>query len=106
MTDDEFDLAPSEKEKWHIKKVIKVSFKKDSAPPKTLLKYYKHAREIARSSYGKINLAKHLLTGKLLAVKSVPKDLPPDERWENVLSNFQNLSKLRHQNILRAFENL
>ena len=84
MTDDECDLTPSEQEKWQIKKDIKVSFKKDSVPPKTLLKYYHHGREIARSTYGKINLAKHLLSGKLLAVKSIPKDLPPDERWEKV----------------------
>lgn len=106
MTDDEEDLCPSERAKWLIKKEIKVSFKRDSVPPKTQLQYYHHGKEIARSSYGRINLAKHVLTGKLLAVKSVPKNLPLDERWESLKSNFNKMVKLRHQNILKAFENL
>ena len=40
MSQDEADIPFSELEKWLMKKAIKVSFKRDSVPPKTLLKYY------------------------------------------------------------------
>ena len=76
MTEDEEEIKRRSiraQEIWHIKKDIKVSFKRDSKPPLTKLEYYRFGRILGRGTFGKVNLALHKLTRKVVAVKSINK---------------------------------
>jgi serine/threonine protein kinase len=58
-----------------IKRNIRVAFKRDSKAPDPNFKYYKIGRLLGRGSFGKVNLALHKLTRKLVAVKSINKKI-------------------------------
>jgi hypothetical protein len=76
MTDDEDDVkkkATKDYEIWIIKRDIKVSFKRFSKPPDTKIEYYKFGRILGRGTFGKVNIALHMLTRKVVAVKSINK---------------------------------
>jgi hypothetical protein len=60
MTDDEEEIkkkSPRAQEIWQIKRLIKISFKRDEAPPATTLSFYKIGRLLGRGAFGKVNLA-------------------------------------------------
>lgn len=60
---------------YHIKKKVRVSFKRTKLPPLTDTKDYKCGKIIGRGAFGKVNLALHKLTWKLVAVKSINRNL-------------------------------
>ena len=64
-------------------------------------------RILGRGSFGKVNLALHKLTRKIVAVKSINKNLEVDESSMKKINNEINLmQKLRHKNICKFFEKL
>jgi hypothetical protein len=64
MSEDEADLeSESQRQIWRIKRDIKVSFSRYGKPPETKLEYFSHGCEIGKGPYGKVSLAKHILTG-------------------------------------------
>ncbi len=72
--------------------------------PKTDLSYYKIGRSIGHGAFGKVNLALHVLSGQIVAIKSFNKK-------KNIfsISKIKNevkiMSKLRkHNNIVKLFE--
>ena len=72
--------------------------------PKTDLSYYKIGRSIGHGAFGKVNLALHILSGKIVSIKSFNKK-------KNIfsISKIKNevkiMSKLRqHINIVKLFE--
>lgn len=70
--EDEINLKPKfEKEKWLIKKQIKLSFKKDMKAPDTEFDFYKIGKVIGKGKTGKVNLGLHKLTRKVVAIKSI-----------------------------------
>jgi serine/threonine protein kinase len=89
MTEDEEEIKTKPdnfREIWEIKRDIKVSFKRDVKAPDTLMKYYKIGRKIGRGSFGKVNLALHKLTRKVVAVKSINKKKEKVEGDEEKIS--------------------
>ena len=111
LTEDEEEIkqrSPRQFEIWGIKKDIKIAFKKDLVAPKPCLEYYKMGRVIGRGSYGKVNLALHKLTRKVVAVKSINKSLFSDheECKKRVGLEIQIFSRLRHKNIVKLFEKI
>ena len=76
MTDEEDEIlkqSPRSVEIWNIKKMIRISFKRDEAPPTTNTSFYKIGRFLGRGAFGKVNLALHKLSRKLVAIKSINK---------------------------------
>jgi 5'-AMP-activated protein kinase catalytic alpha subunit len=72
-----------------------------------LLEYYSIGRILGRGSFGKVNLALHKLTRKIVAVKSVNKNLAIDEeRMKKVDNEINLMSKMRHKNVCKYFERL
>lgn len=67
--------GPQAVEVYQIKKKIRVSFKRTKLPPFTDTKDYKCGKIIGRGAFGKVNLALHKLTRKLVAVKSINRNL-------------------------------
>ena len=116
MTEDEQEIKTKPdnfKEMWYIKRDIKVSFKRDQRPPDTKYDYYKIGRKIGRGSFGKVNIALHKLTRKVVAVKSINKlkegvegdDAKISQYNMDKVNNEVNLmSKMRHPNVVKYFE--
>jgi hypothetical protein len=110
MTEDEEEIkkqSPRKKDIWDIKKDIKVSFKRDSKSPLTKLDYFKFGRILGRGSFGKVNLALHKLTRKIVAVKSINKMKKKDEsNYKKVRNEIEIMKKMRHKNVVKFFEEL
>ena len=78
LTEDEEEIkkqSPRKIEIWNIKKNIKIAFKMDKKPPETNLDFYKIGRIVGRGSFGKVNLGLHKLSRKIVAIKSINKNL-------------------------------
>lgn len=62
---------------------------------------------MGRGSFGKVNLALHKLTRKIVAIKSINKNLAIDEdRMKRVENEINLMSKMRHRNVCKFFERL
>ena len=71
---DEIKTASAwQQEIYKIKKEIKVTFKRDSKAPDTQTWFYKFGKLLGRGAFGKVNLALHKLSRKIVAVKSINK---------------------------------
>ena len=72
--------------------------------PKTNLSYYKIGRSIGHGAFGKVNIALHVLSGHIVAIKSfnkIKKTFPINK----ILYEIKLLKKLRnHKNIIKYFE--
>ena len=72
--------------------------------PKTNLNYYKIGRSIGHGAFGKVNIALHILSGHIVAIKSfnkIKKTFPTHK----ILYEIKLLKKLRnHRNIVKYFE--
>jgi serine/threonine protein kinase len=100
--EDEISLKPLyEREKWEIKKMIKLSFKRDMKAPDTDFNFYKVGKIIGKGASGKVNLGLHKLTRKVVAMKSVKIDsMNKDISMKRVTNEFDILASLRHKNIV------
>jgi len=60
---------------------------------------------LGKGAFGKVNLAEHLLTKKLVAIKSISKvHLNDEKRLQKVKQEMQILKKLRHVNVVQLYE--
>ena len=83
MTEDEDDIKKrpeKEQQVWRIKRDIKIAFKRFQEAPKTKLEWYKLGRVLGRGACSKVNLALHILTRKVVALKSVNKNYLEQQR--------------------------
>ena len=76
----------------------------NTAYPETDLDYYKIGRNIGRGAFGKVNIALHVLSGHIVAIKSfnkIKKSFPMNRIYYEI----KLLKKLRnHKNIIKYFE--
>ena len=87
--------------------MIKVTFKRDNLAPDTMTWFYKFGRILGRGAFGKVNLALHKLSRKIVAVKSINKHLLNNERVQKrVKTEEKILQKLRHKNVVKFFEGI
>ena len=91
----------------NLSKYIKNYYKKYNYYPKTNLSFYKFGRLIGRGAFGKVNLGLHILTGKIVAIKSFNKDKLKDENSKLKIYHEINLMKsLHHNSIVKILETL
>jgi len=90
-----------------VKRKIRVAFKRDLAPPITVIDFYSIGRVLGKGAYGKVNLALHRLTRRLCAVKSINVTLTSDKNTFLKLHNEIFIHKsLRHQNVCTLLESI
>ena len=99
------NLSPKSKQKqkliWHIHQ----SFSTKNAPPQTTVEFYRIGKILGKGAFGKVNLAMHWLTEKLVAVKSINKHyLSLDSSWKKVMQEVNILKWLKHRSVIRLFE--
>ena len=56
-----------------IRSYIKKYYKKYKTYPSTKMNFYKYGRLLGKGAFGKVNLGLHVLTGRLVAIKSINK---------------------------------
>ena len=96
-------LKQSEKLSLYLKKY----YDKYHDYPKTKLSFYKFGRLIGRGAFGKVNLGLHVLTGRIVAIKSFNKTKLKNEESINKIYHEINLMKnLRHNSIVKILETL
>ncbi len=99
--------------KYYLKQSEKLSsylikyYNKYHEYPKTKLSFYKFGRLIGRGAFGKVNLALHVLTGRLVAIKSFNKKNFKKKDSINKIYNEINIMKsLRHNSIVKILETI
>ena len=94
------------KDKEIISSYIKEYFSKNGNYPSTKMKFYKYGRLLGKGAFGKVNLSLHILTGRLVAIKSINKTKITTERQKSKIqietSIMKTLSKSDH--IVKMFE--
>ena len=89
---------------WRLrKKKIRVEFKRFGKPPETETNFYKVGKIIGRGTFGKVNIAMHKLTRKLVAVKSVARRLNKpnaEHKYKRITHEKEIMQDLRHKNIV------
>ena len=87
---------------------IRNYYKENGKYPKTTIDFYLYGREIGCGAFGKVNLALHIGSGRLVAVKIfAKKNLKNERRIRKIRNEINILSKLRHpfvNQILDTFE--
>ena len=71
------------------------------------MSFYRVGKMLGRGAFGKVNLAMHKLSRKLVAMKSLTKAFLTDEGQKSKLLREVNLLlKLRHANVVKVFETI
>jgi serine/threonine protein kinase len=72
-------LSPRSTEISSIIQKLKDSFKKKNDAPVTDITFYRVGKMLGRGAFGKVNLAMHKLVRKLVALKSLNKEILTDK---------------------------
>ena len=95
-------------EKEKLSNYIKDYYKKEGKYPETQRYFYLYGRQIGHGAFGKVNIALHVASGRLVAIKSFnKKNLKKKNAKEKIKNEIRMLSKLRHpfiNQILDSFE--
>ena len=87
---------------------IKSYYTKHNVYPKTKLPFYKFGRLIGRGAFGKVNLGLHILSGRIVAIKSFNKSkLETTSKARDKIYHEVNIMRnLKHNLIIRIFETI
>ena len=89
-----------------ISNYIKKYYKKNKKYPSTKMKFYKYGRLLGKGAFGKVNLCLHVLTGRLVAIKSINKEKITNERRKQKIKLETKIMKRlsKSNNIVKIFE--
>ena len=89
-----------------ISDYIKKYYKKHKKYPTTKMKFYKYGRLLGKGAFGKVNLSLHILTGRLVAIKSINKEKIVSERQRQKIKTETSIMKIlsKSNNIVKIFE--
>ena len=91
----------------NLSNYIKTYYKIFKDYPLTKLSFYKFGRLIGKGAFGKVNLGLHILSGKIVAIKSFNKKKLKDENSKKKIYNEINLMKnLKHNSIVKILETI
>ena len=89
-----------------ISNYLKNYYKKYKKYPRTKMKFYKYGRLLGKGAFGKVNLSLHILTGRLVAIKSINKEKITTERQKQKIKQETTIMKKlsKCNNIVKIFE--
>ena len=110
MTLSEFagaNLTPRTTARLKLMKLVRLSFATYEHPPKTTSDFYRVGKILGKGAFGKVNLAIHKLSQKMVALKSINKNYLSEEKQmkKKVMHEVNIIKLLRHPNIVKLFEN-
>ena len=75
--------------------------------PPSDISFYKFGRVIGKGAFGKVNLGLHILTGRIVAIKSFNKTKFTKESYKNKIMNEINLMKnLKHFSVVKLLDTI
>ncbi len=102
------DCCYYKNEKEKLSKFIKEYYKKNNRYPETQKNFYLYGRQIGHGAFGKVNIALHVASGRLVAIKTFnKKNLKKKNAKQKIQNEIEMLSRLRHpfiNQILDSFE--
>lgn len=85
--------------------VIEESFRTKNQPPETTVDFYRAGKVLGKGAFGKVSLALHKLSKKLVALKLLNKEFLKNETSkEKVMQEVRILKRFRHPNVVKLFE--
>ena len=89
-----------------ISNYIKNYYSKYNKYPTTKLNFYKYGRLLGKGAFGKVNLSLHVLTGRLVAIKSINKTKLINERQKRKIQIETTIMKTlsKSNNVVKIFE--
>ena len=92
-------------ESQKLSQYIKDYYNLSDEYPSSNLRFYKFGRVIGKGAFGKVNIGLHILTGRIVAIKSFNKTTFKDEKYRNKIMNEIELMKnLRHFSVVRILD--
>ena len=90
-----------------LKQYIMQYYTKHNVYPKTKVNFYKFGRLIGKGAFGKVNIGLHVLTGKIVAIKSFNKqNLKSQESKAKIFEEVNLMKKLRHNSLVKILETI
>ena len=89
-----------------ISNYIKNYYNKYKKYPKTKMNFYKYGRLLGKGAFGKVNLSLHVLTGRLVAIKSINKTKLINEKQRRKIMLETTIMKTlsKSNNVVKIFE--
>ena len=92
-------------ESQKLSKYIKDYYILNNDYPSSNIGFYKFGRIIGKGAFGKVNIGLHILTGRIVAIKSFNKEKFKDEKSRNKIMNEIELMKnLKHFSVVRILD--
>ena len=83
---------------------IKEYFKINKEYPKSKIDFYKYGRKIGQGAFGKVNIGLHILTGRVVAIKSFKKQNCTKKNLERILNERDIMKELNNKNIIKILD--
>ena len=104
---DQSALSPRSTEINSVINKIRDSFKKRNDAPATDITFYRVGKMLGRGAFGKVNLAMHKLVRKLVALKSLNKEILTDkDQKARIMKEVGLLLNLRHTHVVKIYETI
>ena len=88
-----------------LSKYIIDYYKANNIYPKTQINFYKYGRLIGKGAFGKVNIGLHVLTGKIVAIKSFNKKKFKNERSkQKIIHEIELMKNLRHFSVVKLLD--
>ena len=85
---------------------IKEYYNKNKSYPKSSINYYLYGRQIGHGAFGQVNLALHIASGRLVAIKIfAKKNLRNTRAKEKIMTEIETLSNFHHPFINQILDN-
>ena len=87
-----------------LSEYIKLFYKLNNTYPNSKIKYYKIGRKIGQGAFGKVNIGLHILTGRVVAIKSFKKENCNNEKINKIINERNLMKELDNKNIIRILD--
>ena len=88
-----------------LKRYITSAFKGSQSVPPTTVEFYRIGKILGKGAFGKVNLALHQLTQRMVAIKSINKTYFSEaSQTKKVMQEVLILKQTRHRSIVRLYE--
>ena len=97
------NMTPRTTARLKLIKLVRLSFATYSRPPKTTSDFYRVGKILGKGAFGKVNLAIHKLSQKMVALKSINKNYLSEEKQmkKKIMHEVNIIKVLRHRHIVK-----
>ena len=87
-----------------LSQFIKNYYNENKKYPESKIEFYKFGRKIGQGAFGKVNLGLHILTGRVVAIKSFKKENCSEEQLKKILNEKNLMKELENKNIIKILD--